>query len=88
MDGLLLTAEAIEELLLLLAELSCGMSPECSTAPSPEGEEGAAGPSVQEFAEAQDGVHQQDELEEEREVVREPGARRVQNLKKTHEQQV
>lgn len=34
---------------------------------------------MQELADAQDGVDQQDELEEEREVVREPGARRVEN---------
>jgi hypothetical protein len=48
------------------------MSLECTAAPSPHGEEGAVRPSVQELAQAQDGVDQQDELEEEREVVREP----------------
>lgn len=51
-----------------------------TAAPSPQvGEEAAVGPSVQELSDAQDGVDQQDELEEEREVVREPGARRVEN---------
>lgn len=58
-----------------------------TAAPSPQvGEEAAVGPSVQELADAQDGVDQQDELEEEREVVREPGARRVEDLKETQQQ--
>lgn len=57
----------------------CSMS---WTESSPQWEEAPVWPSVQELTKTKDGVHQQDDLEEEWEVVWEPSARRMQNLKK------
>lgn len=49
---------------------------------APQGEEAAIGPSVEELAQAQYGVGEQEELEEELEVVRQLDARGIQHLKK------
>lgn len=49
---------------------------------APQGEEAAIGPSVEELAQAQYRVREQDELEEELEVVRQPDGSGIQRLKK------
>ena len=95
MAGALLGAAAAEELCVCIISLltvprTCTVAHctalhrcwLCCSGGAPEGERAAATrrPSVQELAKAQHGVHQHDELEQERQVLRELHARRVQHL--------